>query len=151
IIQNDTRRPKAQAARALELVDRDTSKKVLEPILEAPPGTHDLGLVCAAIAALLPTDGVAALMPRSDSASAPWTPAQPDDDLSKTPAERALGRLLARGKSGTPVERREIARLLGLLGKGPHARQLASYLDDPDSSVRILAVKSAGLACDPML
>jgi hypothetical protein len=148
IIQNDTRRPKAQAARALDLVDREMSKKVLEPILEAPAGAHDLGLVCAAIAALLPLDG-SSTVPRSDSAV--WAEISEDEDEKKTPAERALIRLLQRGRSGTPAERREIARLLGLLGKGPHARQLAVYLDDPEPSVRILAVKSAAIALDPSL
>jgi hypothetical protein len=150
VIQNDARRPKAQAARALELVDPAMSKTVLEPILEAPTGVHDLGLVCAAIAALLPSNGQIPA-PRSDSSA--FLPAADEEDVDpkKTPAERALSRLLARGRSGTPAERREIARLLGLLGKGPHARQLAAYLDDPEPSVRVLAVKSAEIARDPML
>jgi ATP/ADP translocase len=123
VINNDLRRPKAQAARALDLVDPVAAKRVLEPIVNAPPGTHDLGLVCAAISALVETDAAGA----------------------------ALARLLERGRSGGPAERREIARLLGFLGPGPYAANLAMYLEDPEPTVRVVAVHSASIARDPSL
>jgi CRP-like cAMP-binding protein/ATP/ADP translocase len=126
IIQRDARRPKAQAARALHLVDATEARRVLEPIAAADPGTHDVGLVCAALLALLTGE-------RSPT------------------AERCLDDLLAKGRSASPAERRELARLLGLLGSGPWARQLATFLDDPEPSVRAIAVKAAALARDPML
>lgn len=129
VIKNDARRPKAQAARALELVDPEAAKKVLEPIVDAPAGSHDLGLVCAAISALVPRAAAA----------------------NGHAAERALEKLLDRGRSGVETERREIARLLGFLGPGPYARHLAMYLEDPEPSVRAIAVHSAGVARDAML
>jgi hypothetical protein len=140
VIQNDARRPKAQAARALELVDPDAARDVLEPIVVAPPGSHDLGLVCAAISALVPRKPINGV----NGAHAAALPAA-------LPAEQALARLLERGRSGPPAERREIARLLGFLGPGPHAAHLAMYLEDPEPSVRLIAIHSAGIARDPIL
>jgi CRP-like cAMP-binding protein len=64
---------------------------------------------------------------------------------------RPSGRSTASSRAEGAVCRPSGARLLGLLGRGPHARQLAAYLDDPEPSVRILAVKSAAIALDPML
>ncbi|MCK6548142.1 cyclic nucleotide-binding domain-containing protein [Myxococcota bacterium] len=130
VIQRDAHEPKAQAAAALELVDPEAARITLEPIVEAPPGTHELALVCAAIAALLP--------------------GQPGRSR-PTPAEVALEGLLKRGRQGTARERREIAKLLGLLGPGAHARQLALYLDDPEHSVRLEAIQAAGKARDASL
>lgn len=136
VINNDVRRPKAQAARALELVDPEAARSVLGPIVEAPAGSHDLGLVCAAISALVPRNG---------------HDANGHGNGHARPAEQALVKLLERGRSGTDGERREIARLLGFLGPGPYARHLAMYLEDPESSVRLIAVHSAGVARDMIL
>lgn len=130
VIQNDARRPKAQAARALEVVDAGRAVEVLTPVLEAPPDAHDLGLVCAAIKVLLNAG---------------------NDGKSRALAEAALERLFAAGRRGPPGQRREIARLLGHLGPGGYTPHLITYLDDPEPSVRRLAIQSAKRVKDPIL
>lgn len=140
VIARDNRRPKEQAARALELVDPSVARRVLGPIVEAPEGEHDLALVCAAIAAILP----------GASPEGPVTPPGADAAIVAS-AELALSRLLARGRSGPVAERRELARVLGLIGPGRHARELALYLDDTDPSVRRVAIEAAGLVREPVL
>jgi CRP-like cAMP-binding protein/HEAT repeat protein len=130
VIENDERRPKAQAARALELVDRRKAVEVMAPILDAPAGTHDLGLVCAAIKVCISCGG--------------------PPSITET-AELALEQLFAQGRSGPAGQRREIARLLGLLGPNKYAPHLIQYLDDPEPSVRRLAAESAREVRDPVL
>ena len=132
VMQVDARAPTAEAARALALVDPDGVKEALEPYLEAPPGAVDVRLVCAAIEALLP-EGLGGHTTGSPRA-----------------VER-LEALFAHGRSGPPAERRELVRLLGHLGPGPYAWRLASYLDDADLQVQLLAIKSAARARDPAL
>jgi HEAT repeat protein/CRP-like cAMP-binding protein len=129
VLENDARRPKAQAARALELVDRDRAVEVLAPILRSPDG-HDLGLVCASIKVLLAAE------------ASPETVAL---------AESALERMFSEGRRGPPGQRREIARLLGHLGPGGYAPHLITYLDDPEPSVRRIAAESARQVRDPAI
>jgi CRP-like cAMP-binding protein len=123
------RHPKGQAARALMVVDAERGREVLEPILQAGVGSddEDQGLVAAVIAAFLGRGG--------------------DDAL----AETALLGLLERGKKAPPAERREVARLLGMLGPGPYAHRIADYLDDPSHAVRKAAIEAAGKARDERL
>lgn len=129
VLQTDGRRATAEAARALEHVDPPTARRALMPILRAPSGAHDLGLVCAAIESLLSSE---------------------DPEEAKL-ADEALQRMLSHGRKGPPAERRELARLIGHLGPGPHAPRLAAYLDDPDASVRVIAVEAAAQAKDSSL
>lgn len=129
IIAHDTRRSTAEAARALALVAPERARVVLEPFLE---GEHDLRLVCAAIEALLP-EGLGGGGEGSGRAQA------------------KLQQLFEQGRAGPPAERRELVRLLGHLGPGPLAWRLATYLDDPDPSVRVRAIEAAAQARDPAL
>ncbi len=129
-IAREERRPKAQAARALELVDREKAVEVMAPVLSAPAGTHDVGLVCAAIKVCLSSGGPRSIVELG---------------------EIALEQMFAQGRSGPAGQRREIARLLGLLGPNRYAPHLITYLDDPEPSVRKLAVESARAVRDPVL
>lgn len=123
VIQGSERRPKAQAAKALELVDHQAAVQVLRPFLDqAVFEGPELGLLAAAIRTHL--------APGSD----------PD---AQALAERRLQELLDR-RRGTSSERREVARLLGQLGPSPHAVRLATFLDDPEASVRAMAIWAAG-------
>jgi hypothetical protein len=132
ILRSDARAPTAEAARALALVDPEGAREALEPLLDAPPGAVDVRLLCAAIEALLP-EGLGGHTPGSPKA-----------------VER-LEALFAHGRAGPPAERRELARLLGHLGPGPFAWRLASYVDDLDRTVQLLAIQSAARARDPAL
>ncbi|MEQ8275534.1 MAG: cyclic nucleotide-binding domain-containing protein [Deltaproteobacteria bacterium] len=129
VLASDGVRPTAQAARALEHVDPVAARRALIGVLEAPEGEHDLGLSCAAISALLSSD----------------------DAGERRIAEGALAELFSHGRRGPVEERRELARMIGHLGPGPYARRLATFLDDPDPTVRIAAVEAAALAQDPSL
>ena len=130
VIRAPDDRPKAEAARALELVDPALARQTLAPLLRDPPGTQDLGLVSAAISALLHGE---------------------DAGEARRAAEGALEELFAHGRRGPVEERQHMARLLGDLGPGPHAARLAAYLDDPEPSVRRLALESAASARHPAL
>lgn len=129
VLRSDDVRPTAQAARALEHVDPVAARRALIGVLEAPEGAHNLGLSCAAISALLSSD----------------------DAGERRIAEGALQELFSHGRRGPTDERRELARMIGHLGPGPYARRLATFLDDPEPSVRIAAVESAAIAQDPSL
>ncbi len=128
VIGQDARRPTAEAARALALVAPQRAKLVLEPYLLG--GDHDLGLVCACIEALLPRGGAGAGSPV---------------------AEKKLEEMFSHGRRGPAAERREVVRLLGHMGPSPMAWRLATYLDDPDPSVSVLAVEAAAHAQDEAL
>ncbi len=128
IITRDTDGPTAEAARALALVAPQRACEVLEPFLQ---GDRDYRLVCAAIESL--TRCAPPGSPRHEKAAA------------------RLDALLSHGRDGPSPERRELVRLLGYLGPGPHAWRLASYLDDEEASVRALAIKAAASATDPAL
>lgn len=123
VIQGTERRPKAQAAKALELVDHAAAVQVLRPFLEQTQAEGpDLGLLTAAIRTHLGHDA---------------------DPHSQALAEVRLLELLDR-RRGTASERRELARLLGQLGPTRHAVRLATFLDDPEASVRAMAIWAAG-------
>ncbi len=130
ILEDNQKRPKAEVARALELVDPAMARRALLPVLRAPLNHHDVGLVAAAITAHLHG---------------------PQGAAERAQAEQLLGELLARGRSADPQERRELARLLGALGPGPYAPRLLLYLDDPEPEIRLAAVKAAGHTRDPAL
>ena len=57
---------------------------------------------------------------------------------------QALQALLDRGASADPEERCQVARLLGRLGPGSHARRLRVYLRDRDPRIRQAACDAAG-------
>ena len=81
----------------------------------------DIGILTAAIGGLLILEG----------------PEHPE-------ARRMLDGLLRRGIDAPPAERREVARLLGRLGKPELARALIAYLDDSDVSVRRVGIEATG-------
>ena len=121
IIVSGSRRPRDAAIWALARLAPDRARLVLPPLLSQ----IDIGILTAAIGGLLILDG----------------PAHPS-------AERLLEGLIARGSDAPPAERREVARLIGRLGKpGPQprlAKALVTYLDDSDASVRRVAIEAAG-------
>lgn len=128
VIQKDARRPKAQAARALDVVDHQIALRTMAPIVDAEPGVYDLGLVCAAIEVLL------------------------KDPAHQTAAKKALENFLNSSHRGPSSQRRELARLIGHLGpSSPYAMRLKFYLDDPESSVRTIAAQSAAMVRAPDL
>lgn len=138
VIRSDSSRPKAQAARALELVDRGRAVRVLQPILalEQPALHQDPGLVCAAVRV-----GLAADRPTALRAARVL-----QDLLARSVATSArTGATSATGARLTEM-RRELARLLGRIGSGPTAARLGPLLADSDLSVRQLAVASAAVA-----
>jgi ATP/ADP translocase/HEAT repeat protein len=118
IAKSDVRRPRDEAVFALARMD-DESPRRLAPLLASP----DIGLKGAAVAALV----------RAELSSG----------IAGGPAGAILDELLAR-RDAPAGERRELARLLGRLGGTPYASGLDRLLDDPDVSVRRLAVASAG-------
>ena len=124
-------RPKAQAAKALALVDPARAEAVLAPVLSRPDA--DRGLVAAAIAALY----------RSSAAG----PSGPTAAL----AEAALLRLLEAAPQLSSAERRELAGLIGALGPGPHAARLEDFLTDENLQVRRAAIRAAGEVKDQRL
>jgi HEAT repeat protein len=109
------RRPRDEAVWGLAQLAPDRAAELLPPLLAAP----DVGLRCAAIGALMSTR------------------AGPN-------AQSALQALLARGAAAPVGERREVARLLGRLKDPGGSSALARYLEDPDGSVRRIAIAGAG-------
>lgn len=124
-------RPKAQAARALALVDPARAEAVLAPVLL--DAQAERGLVAAAIAALYHSSGVG--------------PSGPSAAL----AEAALLRLLEAAPQSPAAERRDLAHLIGALGPGPHASRLESFLEDSNPQIRKAAVRAAALVKDTRL
>jgi HEAT repeat protein len=109
------RRPRAEAVRALARIQKDQAPDVVRPFLE----DNEPGVVAAAIEASLKVR---------------------DDAPARKRLESVLNELTARG----PAWRREIARLLGNLGDTRYDAALAKLIDDPDATVRALAVDAAG-------
>ena len=127
VVTSTSTHPKAQAARALVMIDPVTARRVLEPVLRSDQ-TSDRALVSAAIAALLGAD-------RDDEGAGGVA------DLARSALERMLESVTER----TSSERRELVRLLGLLGPGPYAHHIGPFLDDSNDPVRFAAIEAAGL------
>jgi HEAT repeat protein len=117
IAMRDVRRPRDEAVLALARLDEQAAE-FLAPMLEA----KDPGLRGAAVAAL------ARIEHERGEASGP--------------ASRALERMLAQS-GGSVAERRELAKLLGRMRGTRFAKEIDPLLDDPDPSVRRIALASA--------
>ncbi|MFZ5439125.1 MAG: cyclic nucleotide-binding domain-containing protein, partial [Myxococcota bacterium] len=111
------RRPRDAAIWALSVLAPERARQVLPPLL----AQADIGVLTAATGGLLS-------LPGPEHAA----------------AKQVLGGLLARGVDAPPAERREVARLIGRLGKPELARFLTAYLDDSDVSVRRVAIEAVG-------
>ncbi|WNG37588.1 cyclic nucleotide-binding domain-containing protein [Archangium violaceum] len=109
------RRARDSAVWALAKLAPDRAEVLLPPLLQSP----DIGLRCAAIGALLTTKWRAAALV-------------------------SLGALAARGAQAPVADRREVARLFGRLKDTSYTPMLTSFLGDPDSTVRRVAVRSVG-------
>ncbi len=116
LVESGPRRPRDQAVWALARLSPERAERLLPALLEHP----DVGLRCAAIGALLHTQG-------------------------NSVALASLSGLLARGAQAPVAERREVARLLGRLKDARFAPALARYLGDADGSVRRVAIEAAGV------
>jgi HEAT repeat protein len=117
LIATGARRPRDAAAWALAKLNPERARVVLPPLLDS----GDPGLEAAAVGGLLSLPGA------------------PD-----ARARERLERFLQRGAAAPAAERREVARLLGRLGRPEHARALERYLDDGDPSVRRVALTAVG-------
>ena len=121
IIASGSRRPRDGAIWALARLAPDRAREVLPPLLSQT----DIGVLTATIGGLLILEGPVHLE-----------------------AQRLLDALLGRGIDAPAAERREVARLLGRLGKpgvsGAISRGLVAYLDDSDVSVRRVAIEAVG-------
>ncbi|MFL5319490.1 MAG: cyclic nucleotide-binding domain-containing protein, partial [Myxococcaceae bacterium] len=115
MVRSAPRRPRDEAVWALAALAPDQAGRVLPPLMESP----DVGLRCAAIGALIGTQGGFA-------------------------AQAALQGLAARGELAPLSERREVARLLGRLRDERWAPFLSKYLKDGDPSVRKIAIAAVG-------
>ncbi len=117
LILEGARRPRDSAIWALASLAPDRARAVLPPLL----AKSDIGVLTSAIGGLLSLPG-------------------PEDAA----ARRMLDGLLARGVDAPPAERREVARMIGRLGKAEFARALIAFLDDSDVSVRRVAIEATG-------
>ncbi|HEY0094678.1 MAG TPA: HEAT repeat domain-containing protein, partial [Archangium sp.] len=115
LVTQGSRRPRDSAVGALAKLAPERAEVLLPPLLQSP----DVGLRCAAVGALLSTKWHAAALV-------------------------SLGALTARGAQAPVSDRREVARLFGHLGDPSYTPMLTLYLNDPDSSVRRVAVRSVG-------
>jgi HEAT repeat protein len=116
LVESGPRRPRDQAVWALARLSPERAERLLPALLDSP----DIGLRCAAIGALLHTQG-------------------------GSEAVASLSALLARGAQAPVAERREVAKLLGRLRDSRFAQPLARYLADADTSVRRVAIEAAGV------
>ncbi|MBU8894978.1 cyclic nucleotide-binding domain-containing protein [Corallococcus sp. M34] len=115
LVEEGPRRPRDLAVWALARLSPERAARLLPPLLSSP----DAGLRCAAIGALVRTQGSAAAL-------------------------ESLQELLARGEQAPVAERREVAKLLGRLKDTRFASPLSRYLDDMDVSVRRVALAAVG-------
>ncbi|HEY0095968.1 MAG TPA: cyclic nucleotide-binding domain-containing protein, partial [Archangium sp.] len=115
LVTHGTRRPRDSAVWALAKLAPERAELLLPPLLQSP----DVGLRCAAVGALL---------------SGKWRAA----------ALVSLGALTARGLQAPVAERREVARLFGRVNDPTFMPMLTPFLNDPDSTVRRVAVRSVG-------
>ncbi len=116
LVESGPRRPRDQAVWALARLSPERAERLLPALLDSP----DIGLRCAAIGALLHTQG-------------------------SSEALASLSALLARGAQAPVSERREVAKLLGRLKDERFVQPLARYLADPDLSVRRVAIEAVGI------
>lgn len=116
VLHSEQRRPRVEAAWALAALSPARATQMLPPFIDHA----DPGVKTAAIGALLRLC------------------ADPER------ARAALDSMTARGAAAPLAERREVARLLGRLGDPSWALLLERYLQDPDGSVRQLAIKAVG-------
>ncbi|KFE71746.1 hypothetical protein DB31_0007 [Hyalangium minutum] len=116
LVESGPRRPRDQAVWALARLSPDRAERLLPALLES----SDIGLRCAAIGALIHTQG-------------------------HSVALNSLTALLARSAQAPVAERREVAKLLGRLKDARFVQPLARYLADADPSVRRVAIEAAGV------
>lgn len=115
LIQSADRRPREAAVWALAKLKPERAKVLLPARLDS----RDIGMRCAAAGALL--------------------------SLGEHPAAQAtVDALLANIYDAGPAERREVASLLGRLGQPRWEAKLERYLQDPDESVRRVALAAVG-------
>jgi HEAT repeat protein len=115
ILSLGERRPRAAAVRAFARCRPDRAVSALLPYLRDP----DPGVACATIAVLLP---------RAEGRAA---------------ARARLGELFHPTAPPSPGQRRELARLLGELALEEALAHLPRHLEDPEESVRGVAMASA--------
>ena len=116
LVASGPRRPRDQAVWALARLSPDRAERLLPALLDSP----DIGLRCAAIGALMHSQG-------------------------STEALASLSALLSRGAQAPVAERREVAKLLGRVKDARFAQPLSRYLADPDISVRRVSIESVGV------
>jgi HEAT repeat protein len=114
------RRPRAEAVRALARVQPGKAADVVLEFLD----DDEPGVVCAALEVTLRS--------RNDAR-----------------ARARLKGLLAALPTLGIAWRRELARLLGMLRDGRYAAGVATLMNDPDHSVRVLAIEAAARRGDP--
>ncbi len=115
LVSEGQRRPREGAVWALAKLAPERAEVLLPPLLQNP----DVGLRCSAIGALLHTR---------------W----------RTSALVVLGALAAPSAQSPVADRREVARLFGRLKDPTFVPMLTPFLNDPDSTVRRVAVRSVG-------
>ncbi|MCY1077604.1 cyclic nucleotide-binding domain-containing protein [Archangium lansingense] len=115
LVTQGARRPRDSAVGALAKLAPERAEVLLPPLLQST----DVGLRCAAVGALLSTK---------------WRAA----------AQVSLGAMAARGAQAPVSDRREVARLFGRLKDTSYTPMVTPYLNDPDSSVRRVALRSVG-------
>lgn len=115
LVDGNARRPRDEAVWALAALSPEVAGRSLPRLMDSP----DVGLRCAAIGALIGTQGGFA-------------------------AQGALQALAAKGELAPLAERREVARLLGRLHDERWAPFLGRYLKDGDASVRRIAIRAVG-------
>ncbi len=115
LLARGARRPRAEAVWALAKLAPARARTLLPALLNA----REVGLRCAAIGAL------SELGPREA-------------------ADAALRELVDPGTHATVAERREVARVLGRVKDARWTRALEAYLEDPDPTVRRVAISAAG-------
>jgi CRP-like cAMP-binding protein/HEAT repeat protein len=115
LVTQGSRRPRDSAVWALAKLAPERAEVLLPPLLQNP----DAGLRCAAVGALLHTQ---------------W----------RSAALVALGALTAHGSRAPVADRRELARLFGRMLDPSFMPMLTPFLNDPDSTVRRMALRSVG-------
>ncbi|HEX8436849.1 cyclic nucleotide-binding domain-containing protein [Archangium sp.] len=115
LVTQGARRPRDSAVWALAKLAPERAEVLLPPLLQS----QDVGLRCAAVGALIGTTWHAAALV-------------------------SLGALAARGSQAPVSDRREVARLFGRLKDATFMPMLTPFLNDPDSTVRRVAVRSVG-------
>jgi len=134
VIASENHHARAQAARALVMIDPVTARRVLEPVLKDLESERNFRVVNAAIVALLGGDRMT----------------EDDGGIYHFAREKLDKMLEGLGQKST-AERRDLARVLGQLGPGRYAPRIAEFLQDKNELVRTEAVVAAGIAQDESL